>query len=256
MWDIQVLTNLRLVPSDEFFLESLLSSVKGHLISYQTWYKKTEHAQRNILVKTLNELKVNYEENANEIYTLESRLNELVQKNVLAKAKTMKIFKCLNAEKPTPMFLNLAKKAKTNQKLENVKKPDGTPFTCNKERENYIVEYYSSLYKKPDGERIAYDGCIEEFLGQDICSHRLVLNSKLTETEKNELDVPLTLDEIDKSLEKANMRSAPGIDGISNVLLNRYWPYFRIGIYKYALRCFETGRLTDTFRGATVKLIP
>ncbi len=97
MWDIQVLTNLILVPSDEFFLESLLSSVKGHLIGYQTWYKKTEHAQRNILVKTLNELKVNYEENANEIYTLESRLNELVQKNVLAKAKTMKI---LNASTP------------------------------------------------------------------------------------------------------------------------------------------------------------
>jgi hypothetical protein len=256
MWDIQVLTNLILVPSDEFFLESLLSSVKGHLIAYQTWYKKTEHAQRNILVKTLNELKVNYEENANEIYTLESRLNELVQKNVLAKAKTMKIFECLNAEKPTPMFLNLAKKTKTNQKLENVKKPDGTPFTCNKDRENYIVDYYSSLYKKPDGERLDYDGCIDEFLGQDICSHRLVLNSKLTETEKIELDLPLTIDEIDKSLEKANMRSAPGIDGISNVLLSRYWPYFRIGIYKYALRCFETGRLTDTFRGATVKLIP
>jgi hypothetical protein len=95
MWDIQVLTNLILVPSDEFFLESLLSSVKGHLIAYQTWYKKTEHAQRNILVKTLNELKVNYEENANEIYTLESRLNELVQKNVLAKAKTMKFLNAL-----------------------------------------------------------------------------------------------------------------------------------------------------------------
>ncbi len=46
------------------------------------------------------------------------------------------------------------------------------------------------------------------------------------------------------------------MNGISNKLLKRYWPYFRIGIHKYALRCFETGRLTDVFRGATVKLIP
>jgi hypothetical protein len=70
------------------------------------------------------------------------------------------------------------------------------------------------------------------------------------------LDLPLSIDEIDKSMDKANMRSAPGVDGISNWLLKKYWQYFRVGIHKYALRCFETGRLTEVFRGATVKLIP
>jgi hypothetical protein len=187
---------------------------------------------------------------------LENRLTELVQKNVQSKVKTMKIFECLNAEKPTPMFLNLAKKTKSNQKLENIKNSDGTPFSNCKDRENYIVNYYSTLYKKPVGERVNYDGCIEEFLGPEICDHRLVTNSKLTEDEKNELDSPLTIEEIDKSMDKANMRSAPGLDGISNVLLRKYWAYFRIGIHKYALRCFETGNLTDGFRGATIKLIP
>jgi hypothetical protein len=45
MWDITFLTSLELVPSDEFFLESLLSSVKGAIVSYQTWYKKPkQHA--------------------------------------------------------------------------------------------------------------------------------------------------------------------------------------------------------------------
>jgi hypothetical protein len=68
--------------------------------------------------------------------------------------------------------------------------------------------------------------------------------------------LPLTVDEIDKSMDKVNLRSAPGMDGISNVLLKKYWNYFRVGIHKYALRCYETGRLTDVFRGATVKLIP
>ena len=84
----------------------------------------------------------------------------------------------------------------------------------------------------------------------------MVQNSKLTEEEKDTLEAPLSIDEIDKSMEKANLRSAPGMDGISNILLKRYWQYFRIGIHRYALRCFETGRLTDVFRGATVKLIP
>ena len=256
MWDIDVLTGLNLVPSDEFFLESLLSCVKGSIISYQTWFKKMETAKKSKLIKDLNELKSNYEENANEIYALENVLNELVHKNIQAKVKSMKIFECLNAEKPTPMFLNLAKKTKSNQKLENIKKPDGTVFSTNSERNDYIVNYYSELYKKPIGERHDYGNCIEDFLGEDICRNRIVTNSKLTDDEKNSLDLPLTIDEIDKSMDKANLRSAPGMDGISNVLLKKYWNYFRVGIHKYALRCYETGTLTDVFRGATVKLIP
>jgi hypothetical protein len=113
MWDITFLTSLELVPSDEYFLESLLSSVKGAIVSYQTWYKKIETARKSQIIKDLNELKKNYEENMNEIFNLENVLNELVQKNIQAKVKSMKIFECLNAEKPTPMFLNLAKNTKT-----------------------------------------------------------------------------------------------------------------------------------------------
>ena len=95
-------------------------------------------------------------------------------------------------------------------------------FSTNSERNDYIVNYYSELYKKPIGERHDYGNCIEDFLGEDICRNRIVTNSKLTDDEKNSLDLPLTIDEIDKSMDKANLRSAPGMDGISNVLLKKY----------------------------------
>jgi hypothetical protein len=123
----------------------------------------------------LNELKTNYDLNCNEIFNLENELNELVQKNLQAKIKTMKIFSCLNAEKPTPMFLNLATTTKANHKLENIKKADGTPFPNKTERDEYIVDYYRKLYEKPAGERIDFNGCIEEFLGPDIAQNRIVL---------------------------------------------------------------------------------
>jgi hypothetical protein len=122
MWDIDVLTRLRLIPSAEFFLEGLLSTVKGNLISYQTWYKKIETSRKAQIIKNLNELKVNYDQNYNEIFNLENILNELVQRNLQEKIKTMKIFASLNAEKPTQMFLNLAKTTKANHKLEVIKK--------------------------------------------------------------------------------------------------------------------------------------
>jgi hypothetical protein len=90
--------------------------------------QKVETAKKSLLIKSLNELKTNYDQNCNEIFSLENELNELIQRNLQAKIKAMKIFASLNAEKPTPMFLNLAKTTKSNHKLENITKADGTPF--------------------------------------------------------------------------------------------------------------------------------
>jgi len=119
-----------------------------------------------------------------------------------------------------------------------------------------ILNYFANLYRKPGNEPIDLENVIENFLGANIAGNLLVQNSKLTEAEKTELDLPLSLDELDKSLEKANFRSAPGLDGISNRFLRQYWQYFRVGIFRYANHCFNVGRLTDNFRGATIKLIP
>jgi hypothetical protein len=112
------------------------------------------------------------------------------------------------------------------------------------------------LYKKPPNERQDYTNCIENFLGPDISNNNLVKGSKLTEQEKNLLDRPLSIDEIDKSMEKANMKSAPGIDGISNTFLKAYWRFFRNALFRYATCCYEKNTLTDNFLSASIKLIP
>ncbi len=81
-------------------------------------------------------------------------------------------------------------------------------------------------------------------------------NSKLTLVERNELDCPLTIDELDVSLEKCNIRSAPGIDGLSNAFIKKYWQYFSVPLFNYANDCFLKKRLTPNFRSASIKLIP
>jgi hypothetical protein len=82
------------------------------------------------------------------------------------------------------------------------------------------------------------------------------VGSKLTETEKSDLDCPLTIQELDKSIKKAKKNTAPGIDGVSNRFISRFWEFYRVPLHKYALRCFETGTLTDNFRSAKIRLIP
>ena len=52
------------------------------------------------------------------------------------------------------------------------------------------------------------------------------------------------------------MRSAPGIDGVSNLFIKKIWPLMRVPLLRYAACCFVKGKLTNTFSTACVRLIP
>ena len=109
--------------------------------------------------------------------------------------------------------------------------------------------------KKPD-EPENFDNIIENFLGEDILNSRIVRNSKLSPRERDNMETPLTLVELDHSLKKANFRSAAGIDGFSNTLIKKCWKFLRIPLLKYANTCLAKGTLTANFRGASIRLIP
>jgi hypothetical protein len=90
----------------------------------------------------------------------------------------------------------------------------------------------------------------------DIVNSHIVQNSKLSEAERYNLDLPLTIEELDRSMDGANMKSAPGVDGLSNVFLKKFWNYFRYPLFRYCITCFDKGSLTQNFRGVCIKLIP
>jgi exonuclease III len=256
LWDDATFSQLELSCEHDSFLEVLLSNVKGSVISFQTWVKKKDNVRKNMLIKKIHSLKSNYAINAEEISLNENLLNEIINKEVVAKVKSMKIFECLNAEKPTPMFLNLARVSNSDKKLASVCDPGGLPFKSDMARNEYIVSYYEDLYRKPLDEPLDLSGCIENFLGPEVCSSHIVENSKLSNAERDGLDSPLTIAELDRSMEGANMKSAPGIDGISNVFLKEFWHHFRWPLLRYCECCFAKGSLTQNFRGANIKLIP
>ncbi len=208
------------------------------------------------LVNMLNDLKASPDPDLELIFSTEQQLLDLTDSEILEKVKSMKIFECLNAEKPTPLFMSLARCRSSAKQLSCIVKDDGTNYASQAERAEGIVSYYENLYKKPIDERHDYENCIEDFLGQDIISHPIVQNSRLTLTERENLDRPLDISELDKSMHKANLKSAPGIDGISNKFLKKYWQFFRRAVHNYCLYCFECDKLTENFLSASIKLIP
>jgi hypothetical protein len=110
--------------------------------------------------------------------------------------------------------------------------------------------------KKKQETRINFDNCITDFLGQEICESPVVRNSKLTADEREALDMPLSIGELDESLNNCNLKSAAGSDGFSNKLIKLCWQHLRIPLFNYANFCFTTGLMTHNFRSASIKLIP
>jgi hypothetical protein len=168
----------------------------------------------------------------------------------------MKIFSCLNSEKPSTIFLSLALTSNANAQLKSITHINGIPIAENDDHVEKLVSYFENIYKNTDSIDINSSMGISDFLGEDIASHPLVTNSKLTKDEYVALDAPLSLAELDKSIDKCNIKSAPGIDGLSNAFIKQYWQFFRVPLFNYATCCYEKGRLTTNFRSASIKLIP
>jgi hypothetical protein len=66
----------------------------------------------------------------------------------------------------------------------------------------------------------------------------------------------LRIGELDEAVKTLNLRSAPGVDGVSNRFIVKFWKYFREPLFRYATTCINNGKLTNTFRTAIIRLIP
>jgi hypothetical protein len=207
-------------------------------------------------VAKLNNLRKDCPSNVDEIIVLERELNQILDSELVAKVRSMKLFSRLNSEKPTPLFLSLAKSSNSGKSLSCIMRPDGTPYDSDVDRNEGIVSFYENIYRKEDETSIDFSNCIERFLGERVLNNPIVKNSKLSQAERDILDEPLTVDELDSSMEKCNVRSAPGIDGLNNYFIKKFWYLLRIPLLNYLLHCFETGTLTTNFRSASIKLIP
>jgi hypothetical protein len=199
-------------------------------------------------------LRSDFAVNSADIFNLEREYSSILEKKLASKVSGMKIFENLNSEKPTPAFLTLAQN-KTEGKLSLIRDRNNLEFASESERNKHIFDKYAKIYN-PDPSPPLRDDIIYQFLGPEICNSDLVRNSKLKQDEKDWLDRPLSLEELDIAASKGKLRSAPGADGFSNYLIKKCWHLLRIPFFKYVTYCYNTGILTQNFRSATIKLIP
>ncbi len=250
---IEFLEECSLTCEWDTFLEVLIMCVKNSSLAHQHSFFKIKNAKKNSLEKRISNLKLNFNANSGEILRVERELNNIVELDLREEILKMKHFESLNNEKITPYFLRLAKRPQNSENLSDINNDDGTPFDSREERSSYIKKFYERIYRRvPD---TVTEQSINNFLG-DTATHPQVLESKLSDEERENLEQELTIAEFDKAVEGAKNNTAPGIDSISNKFIKTFWPFFRKPLFEYTKTCYVKGNLTDNFRSAKIRLIP
>jgi hypothetical protein len=241
--------------NDDWFMETLVNNIRNECISYQTFLAKTVKESTSAITKKLVELKSDYIGNLVQIDNLQHRLDSIIDNTLRCKLEATSNFEILNNERITPHFLNLAKGSKAEASLSDLRDDNGDPFPSDLLMKEYVRNYYQNLYRRPACEDNINRDSISNFLGEEICNSRLVQDSKVPENVMLELEEPLSLQELDLSASQGN-RSAAGMDGINNCFIKKFWHYLRTPLHRYVTFCHGSGTLSQSFKTASIKLIP
>jgi len=240
----------------EVFFQTIVSCIKNNVLSHQARIFKLRSEKRKRLAFMITDLKKDFSRNSADILRVERQLSDLVETELRNELLHFKKFESLNSEKITPHFMNLVKTTTIKGTIAEIKKDDGTDFIDEQEQQVHILNYYKNIYSQPDNN--AANANLEQinaFLGP-VKDHQIVTNAKLSNEEREDLESAITLEELTKSINSANLSSAPGADGVSNRFIKHYWDYFKLPLLRLCNSCYEKGELPMIFRTANIKLIP
>jgi hypothetical protein len=238
------------------FLETLLINIKNETISHQSYMRKAKLKKLKDLENQIITLKKTPVNNTDEILRKEKELNLLRDFEMRSELERFRHFDILNNEKMSPRFIALSKIKANSDPLDKVCKADGSAFATALERQEYINNFYQSIYTPDPANQVLSPTVIEDFLGPVICESDVVKKSKLTQDEMLHFDRPITLQELDHATYSLNEKSAGGLDGIGAKFFKKFWFLLRQPMLKYVTHCFNTGNLTQSFSSAGIKLIP
>ena len=146
----------------------------------------------------------------------------------------------------------MGKEKDGDDNTERIKNDNGKKFENSKQRGEYIRLYYEKLYKKKLDRLLE----IEDFLEEGVHGQLNIDSRKLTDVERESLEGRVTLNELEKSLEKSNMNSSCGWDRVSYFVIKLYWSEIGPILVKATNEGFVKGEMGVTFCTGLIKLIP
>jgi hypothetical protein len=254
--DILLIQDRQINIDFDIFFEMLINHVRNELVSYQAFLKKFISKGKRDLINSLVELRQNFNVNFQAIQEVELQLQQISEAEIENILETSPIFEHINNKKMSPLLLKLAKSNTGGSSLSQVRDENDEPFRSEQDRDEYIVRHFEKIYSVPVDAPLNFEGCIERFLGENICNNIIVQACKLTDAERVSLDHDFSIQELDAAAKKGKTGTACGSDRLNNLFVKKFWSFFREPLFRYTTTCFEKKRLTDSFRQANIRLIP
>ena len=239
--------------SPDLFWETLINRVSNTCISFQSNYVREKNKVKYDLSKELFSLKTSgnlNEHKITNIFLIEEKLSMLEDEENIKYVENSKYFNILNSEKASRPFSKLLNKLTNCEVLTNLKDDNNQTFKSLRDRDNYLLEKFKLKFETQFNPTCS----VVEFMGE-YANHPLVNQHKLSLEQKNLLDRPITLEELDLSLKSSNINSSPGYDNVSIKLLNEFWPFLRLPYLKALNFMIDQGKLSARMRQSKIKLI-
>ena len=118
-----------------------MGSIKNAVISFQSWAWKLATVKKSQLVGQINLLRCDFLINSQRISELQTELNELANSEIIEKVKAMKLFEGLHSEKPSLLFLSLARNRNAG-KMSQINDANGQKFSSDALKTEFVVSFF------------------------------------------------------------------------------------------------------------------
>jgi hypothetical protein len=110
------------------FFDIFVKEIRTQASKCQRILARNKKIKIDSLTGKLTALKLDYVRNSGVIFELENNLRIIADCDLREKARDIKILECLQAEKATPLLVDLAKRPSSRGGLENIKDDNGSVF--------------------------------------------------------------------------------------------------------------------------------
>ena len=154
-------------------------------------------------------------------------------------------------ERSTSYFLGLEKAKQEKQVIKSVYNDKGVTVDTPNQILPVIATFYDNLMNDREEEHLHENktNILNDFLNNTP-------HPTLVEEDRELLDMPITMSELEEALKCLNADSAPGIDGLSPLFFRHFWDAVKLPLFESIIESTEIKLLTLSQRRSLITLLP
>jgi hypothetical protein len=242
--------------NDALYWEVLKMNIRGKTIAYSSHKAKLQREEEKILINELDKLSKKIDEDPNEnnvqlFQTCKKDLEAIYSHKAQGAYVRARCDFIEYNEKNSKYFFS---KEKSNADSKNIKlliAEDGTRTSSQDEILLKQKEFYSNLYT----EKVAPNDSEKEN-AQNYFLHNNIKIEKLEDENKDDLDIPLTVDDFGNALKDMPNCKTPGSDGMPCEIIKFFWGKLKNIISKSLLYGTYNGELSIEQKRGILAVIP